>query len=75
MLVARFPDIAAMSVQDLGGTAGAWRLMPTRHARLVLLNMKPPCALLNVAPAATIQSWSRVTGQAFQSRVFWGADA
>jgi hypothetical protein len=24
-------------------------------------------------PAGTIQSWSRVTGQAFQSRVFWGA--
>jgi hypothetical protein len=32
MLAARFPDIAAMSVLDLGGTAGAWRLMPTRPA-------------------------------------------
>jgi hypothetical protein len=36
MLAARFPDIAAMSVPDLGGTAGTWRLMATRPARLVL---------------------------------------
>jgi hypothetical protein len=37
--IERFPDIAQMSVLDLGGTAGAWRLVPTRPARLVLLNV------------------------------------
>ena len=38
----RFPDLARMSVLDLGGTAGAWRLVPTRPARLVLLNIEEP---------------------------------
>jgi hypothetical protein len=38
----RFPDFADMSVLDLGGTAGAWRLVPTRPARLVLLNIEEP---------------------------------
>jgi hypothetical protein len=38
----RFPDFAQMSVLDLGGTAGAWRLVPTRPTRLVLLNIAPP---------------------------------
>jgi hypothetical protein len=42
MFVSRFPDVAKMSVLDLGGTAGAWRLVPTRPARLVLLNTEPP---------------------------------
>jgi hypothetical protein len=31
-----------MTVLDVGGTAGAWRLAPTRPARLVFLNLQPP---------------------------------
>jgi hypothetical protein len=42
MLQERFPDIAAMSVLDLGGTAAAWSLAPTRPARLVFLNVESP---------------------------------
>ena len=42
MLAARFPNIAAMSVLDLGGTAGAWRAHPDFDPlAFVLLNMKP----------------------------------
>jgi hypothetical protein len=41
-LAERFPDIASMSVLDVGGTAGAWALVPARPARLVLLNVEPP---------------------------------
>jgi hypothetical protein len=40
--IRRFPEFAQMSVLDLGGTAGAWRLVPARPARLVLLNIAPP---------------------------------
>jgi hypothetical protein len=42
MFVDRFPDVAEMTVLDLGGTAGAWQLVPTRPARLVLLNIQAP---------------------------------
>ena len=31
-----------MTVLDVGGTAGAWRLAPARPARLVFLNVEPP---------------------------------
>ena len=40
MLHERFPDLEAMSVVDLGGTADAWQLAPSRPARLVLLNIE-----------------------------------
>ena len=49
MLAARFPNIPVMSVLDLGGTAGAWRVMPLDPLRLVLLKMEPPRGPLNVA--------------------------
>jgi hypothetical protein len=39
MFEERFPDVAEMSVLDLGGTADAWRLAPARPARLVFLNI------------------------------------
>jgi Methyltransferase domain len=42
MLVERFPHMQQMSVLDLGGTAGAWRVAPILPARLVLLNVDPP---------------------------------
>jgi hypothetical protein len=41
-LLERFPDLEQMSVLDLGGTAGAWRLASCRPARLVLLNVDEP---------------------------------
>lgn len=37
-LATRFPDLADMSVLDMGGTVESWRLCPTQPARLVLLN-------------------------------------
>jgi hypothetical protein len=42
MLHERFPDLEQMSVLDLGGTADAWQLAPSRPARLVLLNIDQP---------------------------------
>jgi hypothetical protein len=36
-----FPDIAQMSVLDLGGDARAWRLSPAQPAQLILLNVFP----------------------------------
>lgn len=40
----RFPDIAEMSVLDLGGTSGYWTSAPVRPASLTLLNLfeQPP---------------------------------
>jgi hypothetical protein len=38
---ATFPDLAEMTVLDLGGDARAWRLAPVRPARLILLNIFP----------------------------------
>ena len=38
---ATFPDIAEMTVLDLGGDARAWRLAPVKPARLILLNIFP----------------------------------
>jgi hypothetical protein len=37
-----------MTVLDIGGTAGAWRLVPERPARLVLLNIEQPGELDDV---------------------------
>jgi hypothetical protein len=38
LLSEQFPDLAEMTVLDLGGTADSWRLSPTRPAQLTLLN-------------------------------------
>jgi hypothetical protein len=40
-LVTRFPELADMTVLDLGGTARAWFAAPVRPARLVILNTDP----------------------------------
>ncbi len=37
-LAERFPDLNAMRVLDLGGTAESWRLCPVQPAHLTLLN-------------------------------------
>jgi hypothetical protein len=36
-----FPDIAEMSIVDLGGDARAWRLAPIRPAHVLLVNLFP----------------------------------
>jgi hypothetical protein len=38
-LLEEFPDLADMSVVDLGGDPRGWRSMPVRPARLVMLNL------------------------------------
>lgn len=51
MLVERFPDLAEMSVVDLGGTAGWWRAADTRPSSVTLVNPKgvrPPEAWLSL---------------------------
>jgi hypothetical protein len=40
-LVNRFPELAEMTVLDLGGTPRAWAAAPVRPARLVILNTEP----------------------------------
>jgi hypothetical protein len=37
-LIGRFPDLAAMSVVDLGGTERSWDLSPVKPSRLLLVN-------------------------------------
>jgi hypothetical protein len=42
MLVAEFPDLAQMSVIDLGGRVEAWRRAPVRPAHVHIVNLEPP---------------------------------
>lgn len=41
MFVGQFPDLADMSVLDLGGTSTAWSIAPVRPRHLTILNLDP----------------------------------
>lgn len=44
ILLAEFPDLAQMSVIDLGGRVEAWRRAPVRPAHVHIVNLEPPDA-------------------------------
>lgn len=56
-----FPDLAELTVVDLGGTAETWRRAPLRPAQVTVLNL--------FEPGESSQDWLRpVTGDACRAR-------
>lgn len=64
----RFPDLAEMSVLDLGGTSGYWSTAPVRPGSLTLLNLfeqAPPWGGANVVVGSACDPPPELSAQRF----------